>query len=277
MKTLILTVFFVILSLLSVSYLNSNSVNIDTIDYEPVKKNYSHENYVIDVNQNGNSVMTRFNTPKGYNRIYSDKNSWEHHLQSLPLKDHGSKVMHYDGSYKSNTRAYLAVVDLPIGKKDLHHCADAVMRLRADYLYSQKRYYEIEFLFASGKISKYKDWLNGETPNLKNYWKYMENVFAYASTLSLDKQLKRKNLKDMSIGDVFVKPGSPGHAVIVVDMCVNSQGKVKFMLAQSYMPAQEIQILVNPNDSNSPWYDLEFGDHLYTSEYIFKKNQIKTF
>jgi hypothetical protein len=49
------------------------------------------------------------------------------------------------------------------------------------------------------------------------------------------------------------------------------------MLAQSYMPAQEIQILVNPNEYNNPWYDLDFGDYLYSSEYTFTKNQLKTF
>jgi len=151
------------------------------------------------------------------------------------------------------------------------------MRLRADYLYSQKRFNEIEFLFVSGKISKYKDWIGENNPTPQNYWKYLENVFSYASTLSLDKQLKSKNIKDLTIGDVFIKPGSPGHAVIIVDKCINSQGKVKFMLAQSYMPAQEIQILVNPNEYNNPWYDLDFGDYLYSSEYTFTKNQLKTF
>jgi hypothetical protein len=229
------------------------------------------------INEQGSSVSTRFNTPNGYTRISSYKNSWSYHLQNLPLKSHGSRVKHYDGTYKYNTDAYLAVVDLPIGNKNLQQCADAVMRLRADYLYSQKRFNEIEFLFVSGKVSRYQDWLGGDNPTPQNYWRYLENVFSYASTLSLDKQLNPKNINDLSIGDVFIKPGSPGHAVIVVDKCINSQGKVKFMLAQSYMPAQEIQILVNPNDYNSPWYDLDFGDYLYSSEYTFTKKQLKTF
>lgn len=229
------------------------------------------------INEYGSSVLTRFNTPYGYTRISSYENSWSYHLKNLPLKPHGSKVKYYNGVYKLNTGAYIAVVDLPIGDKNLQQCADAVMRLRADYLYSQKRFNEIEFLFVSGKISKYKDWIGENNPTPQNYWKYLENVFSYASTLSLDKQLKSKNIKDLTIGDVFIKPGSPGHAVIVVDKCINSQGKVKFMLAQSYMPAQEIQILVNPNEYNNPWYDLDFGDYLYSSEYTFTKNQLKTF
>jgi hypothetical protein len=277
MKTFTSTLLSIFLSLLCTSCANGNQRDLNNLNFELNNGDYHNETYVNYINHYGNSVITRFNTPEGYERVHSDKNSWAYHLQSLPLKPHGSKVKHYDGSYKSNTSAYLAVVDLPIGRRDLHQCADAVMRLRADYLYSQEKYNQIEFLFVSGKISRYKDWLNGNTPNPKNYWGYMENVFSYASTLSLDKQLNKKNVRDISIGDVFIKPGSPGHTVIVVDMCVNSQGKVKFMLAQSYMPAQEIQILVNPNNPNSPWYDLDFGDYLYSSEYTFTKNQLKTF
>ena len=277
MKTLTFTLLSVFLSLSTTSCVNDSQRNIDTAISEHGKNTYQNETYVSYINRYGTSVITRFNAPEGYKRVSSEKNSWAHSLQSLPLKPHGSKVKHYDGSYKLNTNAYLAVVDLPIGKRDLHQCADAVMRLRADYLYSQEKYNQIEFLFVSGKNSRYKDWLNGNTPNPKNYWSYMENVFSYASTLSLDKQLKHKNIKDISIGDVFIKPGSPGHTVIVVDMCINLQGKVKFMLAQSYMPAQEIQILVNPSDLNSPWYDLDFGDYLNSSEYTFTKNQLKTF
>ena len=48
------------------------------------------------------------------------------------------------------------------------------------------------------------------------------------------------------------------------------------MLAQSYMPAQDIQILVG-DDGKSPWYDLNFGEYLYSAEYTFSKNDLKTF
>ena len=46
-------------------------------------------------------------------------------------------------------------------------------------------------------------------------------------------------------GDVFIKGGSPGHAVIVVDVAIYPQtGKTVFLLAQSYMLAQQIHIPV---------------------------------
>ncbi len=229
------------------------------------------------INEEGVLVKTRFNVPEGYKRFESAPNTWESFLQNLPLKVNGAQVKLYDGTLKSNTSAYLAVVDLPIGNRNLHQCADAIMRLRADFFNAQEKYSEIEFLFVTGRRSNYKTWLGTRQPNAKNYWAYLENVFNGASTLSLDKQLIHKEIDQLQIGDVFIKGGDPGHAVIVVDKCTNAKGEVKFMLAQSFMPAQEIQILVNPASSESPWYDLNFGEFLNSPEYTFTKDQLKRF
>jgi len=43
--------------------------------------------------------------------------------------------------------------------------------------------------------------------------------------------LESVSIKNMNIGDVFIVGGSPGHAVIVVDMAVNSDGEKIFLLA----------------------------------------------
>ncbi|MBI5916420.1 MAG: hypothetical protein HY842_13670, partial [Bacteroidetes bacterium] len=51
-----------------------------------------------------------------------------------------------------------------------------------------------------------------------------------------------------------------------------------FMLAQSYMPAQEIHVLVNPNDAElSPWYGADFGEELFTPEWTFNREMLKAF
>ena len=72
-----------------------------------------------------------------------------------------------------------------------------------------------------------------------------------------------------------------GHAVIVVDVAIYTQtGKKVFLLTQSYMPAQQIQILVNPaNRGLSPWYELSDNDEgkLYTPEWVFEKKDLKRF
>ena len=101
----------------------------------------------------------------------------------------------------------------------------------------------------------------------------------FAGTASLEKELKPKNIKEIEIGDVFIRGGHPGHAVIVVDLCIDEKGGKAFMLAQSYMPAQEIQILKNPrNSKTSPWYKLsELSDVVETPEWDFSKDQLRSF
>lgn len=234
------------------------------------------ERSLSEVDTNGNNIRTRFQCPSGYQRVVPEMNSWAAYLQNLPLKPHGTPVRHFDGTLKPNTAAYCAVVDLPLHGNQNHQCADAIMRLRAEYLFGQQKYNEIEFLFVNGTNFNYTNYLSGKTPTTSNLWSYLEKVYAYSSTLSLDKQLKSKLSKDLAIGDVFIKGGSPGHAVIVVDKCINDKGEVKFMLAQSYMPAQDIQILVGDNEK-TPWYDLNFGEYLYSAEYTFTNEQLKKF
>ncbi len=247
------------------------------------------------LNVSGNTIETRFNPPQNYHRIIINNNSFAYYLRNLPLKPHNSKVMYYDGSAKVSNGVYEAVVNLKIGDKDLHQCADAVMRLRAEYLFQQNKYDSIHFNFTNGFRVEYSKWIQGNRMVVngnKTYWKlsakpsnsaddlwnYLELIFTYAGTLSLAKELKQVNINDIQIGDVFIRGGSPGHAIIVVDMAVNENNKKVFILAQSYMPAQDLQILCNPNDKDlSPWYSIDFGDELVTPEWTFKKTELKRF
>lgn len=244
----------------------------------------------------GQTIQTRFNPPEGFSRTEEPENSFAAYLRNLPLKPHGSKVICYDGSVKENYNVYEAVVDLRIGNKNLHQCADAVLRLKAEYLYSHGKYDSIGFNFTSGFPARYAEWRKGKRIRVEgnrvwwvqasqpsdsygDFWKYLETVFAYAGTWSLAQELKPANPENLRIGNVFIRGGSPGHAVIVVDMAVNkANGKKVFLLAQSYMPAQEIQILKNPSDTDlSPWYDSCFGHILRTPEWKFYREELRRF
>lgn len=245
----------------------------DQIEKVGSKEQLAQESNII--NELGNTISTRFNTPDNYKRIHASKGSYGDYIRRLPLKPAHSKVLYYDGSEKPNYNVYDAVVDLDIGKRDLHQCADAVMRVRADYLWQNERFNEIHFNFTNGFRVDYKEWMKGKRISFKNrktiwyqktapsntykdYWKYMELIFSYAGTLSLSKELKPVALKEMKIGDVFIWGGSPGHAVLVVDMAINEgSDETIFLLAQSYMPAQEIQVLKNPKNGNNPWYAVQ--------------------
>jgi hypothetical protein len=82
------------------------------------------------------------------------------------------------------------------------------------------------------------------------------------------------DINDMQAGDVFVKGGFPGHAMIVVDMAMNEKGEKLFMLVQGYQPAQDV--VINPNNEKiSPWYELKDLNDLITPEWHFTKDQLK--
>lgn len=250
------------------------------------------------MNAGAQSVETCIAPPAGYVREASDAQSFTAYLRRLPLLPKGSKVLLYDGRQKRNQAAAFAVVDMEIGSRDLQQCADAVMRLRAEYLWGEKRYDEISFNFTNGFKAEYKRWAEGSRIRVNGnrvqwyaaggadysygaFRKYLDMVFMYAGTASLSRELASVPYAALQPGDVFIKGGHPGHAVVVVDVAVHPRtGKKVFLLAQSYMPAQQIHILVNPAQRGlSPWYELADNDEgkLYTPEWVFEKKDLKRF
>ncbi|OFY76629.1 MAG: hypothetical protein A2265_07195 [Bacteroidetes bacterium RIFOXYA12_FULL_33_9] len=220
-------------------------------------------------------------TPEGYNRVVAAPNTFASYLQNLGIKQENNQVYLFDGTLKSNQNAQFCVIKMDVGKRDLQQCADAVMRLRAEYLYHAKKYNEIHFNFLSdGKPRYYKNYV-GDDLSYEKFKKYMDYIFSYANTASLKKELKPViNINEIQIGDVFIQQGNPyGHAVTVVDVAENTKtGEKIFMIAQSYMPAQEIHILKNPmNPKISPWYSIHFGNELHTPEWTFTKNDLRRF
>ncbi len=225
-----------------------------------------------------NIVIDRFLPPTGFYRKSNDKNSFAWYLTHLTLKEEGSFVKYYDGTLKTNHGVYSAVVDLPIGVKNLQQCADAVIRLRAEYLFEQKRYTEIHFNFLSdGKPRHYEDFVKGDH-SYNVFWDYLEHIFEFANTASLSEEMKSINISQAKPGDILIQRKQPyGHAVIIVDMVENDDGKKLYMLAQSYMPAQEIQILNNKFDpSKGSWFDLD-RQEILTPEWTFRKEHLKRF
>lgn len=209
--------------------------------------------------------------PNGYTRTVTPAGSFTSFLRRLPLKK-DKTVYLYNGKKKPRQHAQYAVVDIPTGKKDLQQCADVVMRLRAEYLFAQKKYDSISFTDYAGK--RYS-WQGGS--NRSQFDRYLENVFGWCGSASLEKQLKSvADINRLQPGDVFIHGGFPGHAVIVVDMAVNKAGKKVYMLVQGYQPAQDMHLLVNPmNDTLSPWYEITDEEKVYTPEWHFSRRELR--
>jgi len=257
---------------------------------------YSHYPWLETYNPN-HAIVNRITVPSSFERIKVSKSSFADWLRHLPLKAGKPPIYLYDGRKKFDQSVHYAVIDIDVGKRDLQQCADAVIRFWAEYLYSKADYNAIHFNFTSGDEASYLKWRQGYRPLIKgnkvkwrktrrfdksrrNFQQYTNIVFVYAGSYSLSRELKPvKNLNQMKIGDIFIKGGFPGHVVIVVDMAIHkTTGKKLFLLAQSYMPAQDVHILVNPLNGNlSPWYELDFGETLYTPEWDFSREQLKRF
>jgi len=216
-----------------------------------------------------NKFIGEIQTPEGYTRIDVDRGTFAAWLHAVPLKK-DKRVYLYNGSLKLNQSAQFAVLDISVGNKDLQQCADAVMRLRAEYLYLNKQ--PMAFMDYSGK---WYNW-NGKG-NRGSFDNYLQNVFGWCGSASLDRQLKPvKDFSAIKAGDVLVRGGFPGHAVIVADIATNTKSQKVYLLAQGYQPAQDIHILKNPMDRKlSPWYAVDTADLIITPEWKFYKGDLK--
>jgi hypothetical protein len=211
--------------------------------------------------------------PDGFERVPVEPGSWAAWLRGLPMKPVGVPVLTFTGGQKWRQDAHVAVVDIDVGKRDLQQCADAIMRLRAEWLYAAGRKRDIAFNDTEGKRLRFA---SRRDDGYASFRKYMDYVFAYAGTYSLERELKSVPLSDIAIGDVFIKGGFPGHAVLVADMAVDPKsGEKRFLLLQSYMPAQDIHVLKNPAANGSPWYTASFQGDLVTPEWTFAAGSLK--
>jgi hypothetical protein len=260
MKAFKISFFYIILSVIS-----CHNASIALIKNHAVK------------NPDGSTIIERFNTPFGFSRDTLDSNSYGFYLRHLTLFPDSHEVHYFNGELKKN-KVFAAVLNIDVGNRDLQQCADAVMRLRAEYLFQQKRYSEIRFRFlGDGKMHSFLNYSRGKS-DYTTFRKYMDYVFAFANTASLKLQLKKRPIKDAQIGDVFIQSGNPfGHAITIVDMAKDSLGNKSMLLAQSYMPAQEIHILKNFQTAHySPWYPVSEGI-LKTPEWTFNSSDLRHF
>ena len=210
----------------------------------------------------GQPLAARFAPPAGCQRVAVATGSWGEWLRWLPLQPAGTPARLYNGQLKARPEVVAAVVNIDVGTQDLQQCADAVIRLRAEYLFSHDPN-KVHFHLTTGYGFWFSDYVAGKTfkvrgeevtpatrpteaPTHAALGRYLIPTFGYAGTLSLSHELAPRPLAQVQPGDVLIHGGAPGHAVLVVDVAENPKTHEKFMLlAQSYMPAQSIHVLRN--------------------------------
>lgn len=247
------------------------------------------------INKTGDSICTQVIVPEGYKRIAFKINSFQEYLRNYKLKPYGSKIINYDNSEYFAQNWHEGVLEIPVPTNGLQQCADALIRIRSEYLWEQNRRDEIGFNFTSGHYCSWKKYANGYRPKIKgnmvtfhktasenhskaNFYKYLNLIYMYAGTLSLYNELEKVPIKDIRIGDMLVNPGLPGHIEIIVDEIINEKGNKMYLLAQGNTPAQNVCLLKNSDNKNiSPWYAFTKKEAVYTPSYYFEKPQFIRF
>lgn len=283
-----------LITLLLLSSCNSDKTSSNT-------KTDGNENSIsealVNINKDKNTIKERFSPPKDYEWVDEKPDSFGYFIENFTLKPYGGPILKYDGTRIATQNVHQAIFDIDTGTKDLQQCADAAIRLRAEYLFKAKKFDEIKFHFTNGDLVSWNDYKNGirafVTGNsvsfrktslfddsYKNFRNYLDLIFNYAGTISLNKETKPfiKN-SDLKTGDILITPGSPGHVVFISGVAKNKAGQKLFLLAEGFTPAQSIHLLSNPFDKNiSPWYDLDVNaSETQTARYIFKPTNFRHF
>lgn len=243
----------------------------------------------------GEPLAVRVAPPEGFTRLPAAPGSFAAWLRDLPLRPGRPEVRLHDGRPKRNQEAHEAVVAIDVGRRDLQQCADAVIRLRAEWLWSGGCEDGLAFHFTSGHLASWDEWKYGGRPRVSgrevswsrrapadasyaSFRRYLDTVFAFAGSISLARELVPvADPRLIEAGDVFIQAGSPGHAVLVVDVAADEHGRRAFLLVQSYMPAQEIHLLRNPATPGSPWYLAADSGELATPEWTFRFADLRRF
>lgn len=238
------------------------------------------------------SLERSFDPPPGYRRVAQAPNGFGAWLRGLPLKPDGAPIMLFDGQRRAQQGGAAAIIDIDIGRRDLQQCADAVIRLRAEFLHAAEQRDALKFNFTSGDAYSFSDWLHGRTPRINGnrvQWvagerkadshaslrRWLDVIFTYAGSLSLEREMKPVALATVRPGDVLIQGGSPGHAVIVLDVARDAANRPAVLLGQSYMPAQSVHVLRNP--AGGVWYRLEDNASIVTPDWRFAPKDLRRF
>ncbi len=248
------------------------------------------------LNKDGATIKSRVNVPKGYKRVVYPKHSFQEYLRNYKLKPFGSKIINYDNTEYFWQLGHVGILDIPVPKNGLQQCADALIRVRSEYLWDKNRKNDIGFNFTSGHYCSWQKYAEGYRPKIKgskvsfhktaaknyskeNFYKYLNLIYMYSGTLSLYNELpKISDAKQLKIGDMLIRGGSPGHIVIICDEAINTKGEKLYLLFQGNTPAQSVHLVKNLEDASiSPWYKLEKDAVIPVSNYTFESSKFVRF
>jgi len=224
-------------------------------------------------------LEARFKPPAGFARVPAAPGSFAAFLRGLPLAPAGAPVLDFAGRklYEEGRHPNIAaVVDLDVGGRDLQQCADAIVRLDAEWRYARGER-DLVYRAVSGQRLSYARYRAGaravptsagltfpkvaparpDDHPLFRAW--LDEVFAWVGTASLARDGEPVAQAALRGGDALVQTGQPfGHAVLVLDVARDASGRTAVLLGQSYMPAQSFHVL--QSREGSAWFTIGAAD-----------------
>jgi hypothetical protein len=214
-------------------------------------------------------------TSESFNRVNVEQGSFAEHLRNMSLLPPGSDVLNYkDGIFKSGQDTAVAyVVDLDIRGRRLEQCMDILVRLYAEYLWKSNRLGELRLPLPGGYWLKWVDWREGYRPifkgidvslkktshpdtSLKTYQSYLNMVYSEAHTQQFYHAYQSLDRNTVEIGDIVIRKGSKGHAVMIVDLAKNENGEYVALVGNGDTPACQFFLLNHRKDD--VWIPLRF-------------------
>ncbi len=267
------------------------------IQFKPVKATVAtvivKPNYV---NKEGLTIASRVKAPEGFIRDSVLEESFQEYVRNYVLKRFGSKVINYDGNPYFFQQGHIGVLDIPVPSNGLQQCADALIRIRSEYLWNTNQKDKIGFNFTSGDYCSWAKYAEGFRPKINgnkvifrktatknnskdSFYNYLNLIFNYSGTLSLFNELTQVTTVDkLQIGDMLIIGGSPGHVVMIADEIKNEVGEKRYLLFQGNTPAQSVHLLKNfENLDNSPWYSLKMNSEISVPGFTFADSKFVRF
>lgn len=227
------------------------------------------------------TLLARFDTPPGYQRVEAETGSFARYLRTLPLAAPGTPVVSYKGEElrKGDDEYLAAVVAIDVGKIDLQQSPDVVIRLHAEWQWS-KGARDMTYRGATGLDMPLFRWARGERVVAVGsgvFWlkkanpaeldhaefrRFLDAVFTWANSTALSQQATPVEAKDVAPGDFFIHLGSPGHTLVVLDIAQKPDGSRVALFGQALNPAQNVFVLRLAGAT--PWFSLRPGEDVIT-------------
>lgn len=213
-----------------------------------------------------------------YIRTEFENGSFPKWLRQRELLPAGSPVLDYRGrEYKKpddSTVAY--VMNIDIHNRRNEQCMDILIRLYADYLWHSKQAEELALPLPGGQLLEWAAWKQGWRPRFKginvnmvqekpadssyqNFENYLKLIYSESHTQQFYHLYSRISPGEVRPGDFIVIRGSKSHAVMVVDVISDQNGRKKVLIGHGDTPACQFHILAG---KNTIWFDVGSSEEI---------------